>query len=474
MASLVTPITIRGRYFWKGDERFLIKGVAYRQHDPEKGGPGSSRSIPDPLADDQLEDLKLSIPLFKDLGLNTLLVYTIDDTKSHDAAMDLLAEAGIYVLACLETPHHRIDRAAPLASYTPGLVRRYLRAADALARYANTLGLVVASEATDTVAAAAVARALVRDVRRYMRILSAAGEDSGEAAKQEQQQRVLPLGVSASSVLSVLMPQFAYLSADGDGDGDGGAVDFFSFNCYSWCGKSTMEMSGYDAHVSRFAQTPIPVFFSEYGANTVSSPRLFQEARALCSPRMTGVFSGGIVYEFFASAAGDSDGGYGLVRRRRRKTYGGERETRWPRRRRSMTTTTTKDREMEREEEEEEEGKAEVYLLERTQDFKNLQTSLRAGAREQVLLTVVPEFAAAAGSLRRPEMLPGHGTDFWPVDDQQQQPAPPACPLDWEEEARSQVEDRQWVDVGREIERLEVEDLAAAIGERLRIGDTGP
>ncbi|KAI0602358.1 Glucanosyltransferase-domain-containing protein [Biscogniauxia sp. FL1348] len=427
MASLVTPVTIKGRYFWKGDERFLIKGVVYRQYDRQEGASGSSSSVvPDPLADDQLEDLKLSIPLFKDLGLNTLLVYSIDDSKSHDAAMDLLAEAGVYVLACLETPSHRIDRSDPFTSYTPDLVRRYFRAADALARYANTLGLIVASEAINSAQearGAPVIRALVRDVRRYMGVLATAEEDGAT----KQQQRVLPLGVSASSVMSVLMPQFAYLSADGDGDG--GEVDFFSFNCYSWCGKSSMAISGYDNHVSQFAQTPIPIFLSQYGSNLVS-PRLFHETRALCSPRMTGVFSGGIAYEFFSA------GGYGLVKRR------------------------TKDNRWKKSDDDEGQGEGQVRL-ERTQDYKNLRTSLRAGAREPLL--TVPEFATKQRWC--PEM-----PDSWPVGAL----VTPPCPLDWEEEARSQVEDRQWVDVGREMERLEVEDLAAAIGERLRIGDTGP
>lgn len=51
----------------------------------------------------------------------------------------------------------------------------------------------------------------------------------------------------------------------------------------------------------------MPIFFSEYG-NQNHQPRLFQETKALYSPRMSQVFSGGRVYEFWQGS-----NGYGLV-----------------------------------------------------------------------------------------------------------------------------------------------------------------
>lgn len=51
--------------------QFIINGVVYQPHRVSReAGP----SIPDPLTDDQLEELEKSIPLFKELGLNTLFV----------------------------------------------------------------------------------------------------------------------------------------------------------------------------------------------------------------------------------------------------------------------------------------------------------------------------------------------------------------------------------------------------------------
>lgn len=74
------PITVRGRYFWRGDERvrhcmtasnitstnptkFFIRGVVYQIPDMQ-----------DPISDARLPQLRHDISLFKELGLNTLFV----------------------------------------------------------------------------------------------------------------------------------------------------------------------------------------------------------------------------------------------------------------------------------------------------------------------------------------------------------------------------------------------------------------
>ena len=45
--------------------------------------------------------------------------------------------------------------------------------------------------------------------------------------------------------------------------------------------------------------------------------------------------------------------------------------------------------------------------------------------------------------------------------------------MNWDE-AKEQIEDREWVDVERDILDLEVEDLAATVWQRFRIDGTGP
>jgi hypothetical protein len=62
-----------------------------------------------------------------------------------------------------------------------------------------------------------------------------------------------------------------------------------------------------DIQVHLFSDTDIPVFFSEYGANT-ARPRVFHETTAIYSSEMTHVFSGGCVYQFY-----QGPNGYGIV-----------------------------------------------------------------------------------------------------------------------------------------------------------------
>jgi len=47
-------------------------------------------------------------------------------------------------------------------------------------------------------------------------------------------------------------------------------LQFFGLNSYSWCGDATFVSSTYNQLVADFANTTIPVFFSEFGCNQVS------------------------------------------------------------------------------------------------------------------------------------------------------------------------------------------------------------
>lgn len=77
---------------------------------------------------------------------------------------------------------------------------------------------------------------------------------------------------------------------------------------YQWCGENTFKGSGYDTLVKDYTSYSLPVFFTEYGCNEVR-PRVWEEVGALYSEDMTGVFSGGLVYEFT-----EEDNKYGLVK----------------------------------------------------------------------------------------------------------------------------------------------------------------
>jgi len=280
----VQPVTISGRYLWTGNTRFMIRGVVYQQH--VRHG-NMKHGCHDPLADENVQDLKLSIPLLKELGVNTLFMYIIDATKSHDQAMSILASAGIYVIACLSNPQSCIDRTSPLACYTPTLLQNYFAIVDCLAAYPNTLGVIVANSVINRAAnttGAAVIRAVARDVKRYMAL-----------AAELKGQRVLPVGLSSARVMSFFRDEFKYFTGGDPSE----ALDFFCFNEFSWVGNSSMEISGYSRILEFFTEAHVPVFFSEYGAKTSDQARPFLETLAIYSPEMSRVYSGACVYEFF-------------------------------------------------------------------------------------------------------------------------------------------------------------------------------
>lgn len=60
--------------FFAGEERFYIKGIDY-----QPGGSSDAADGSDPLADTQA--CQRDIATFKDLGINTVRVYTVDNSK---------------------------------------------------------------------------------------------------------------------------------------------------------------------------------------------------------------------------------------------------------------------------------------------------------------------------------------------------------------------------------------------------------
>ena len=93
--------------FWADGQRFYIRGLDYQ--------PGGSSSETDPLANATL--CKRDISFFKDLGINTIRVYAVDNSKDHDECMQALDEAGIYLVVDVNNSKYSINRADPHTSY---------------------------------------------------------------------------------------------------------------------------------------------------------------------------------------------------------------------------------------------------------------------------------------------------------------------------------------------------------------------
>ncbi|KAF2262834.1 hypothetical protein CC78DRAFT_297675 [Lojkania enalia] len=266
--------------FFAGDERFYIRGVDYQ--------PGGSSDAKDPIAD--AAGCKRDIEKFKSLGLNTIRVYTVDNTADHDECMNALADAGIYLALDVNTPLYSLNRAEIEVSYNKVYLQSIFATIDVFQKYDNTLLFFSGNEVINddaTTSCAPFVKAVTRDMKSYI---------------NSQGYRKIPVGYSAADVDSNRFEMAQYMNC---GD-DSVRSDFFAFNDYSWCDPSSFTTSGWDKKVEKFKDYSIPLFLSEYGCNT--NKREFEEVASLYSTDMTGVYSGGLVYEY--SEEGSK---YGLV-----------------------------------------------------------------------------------------------------------------------------------------------------------------
>ncbi|KAF1924119.1 glycoside hydrolase family 72 protein [Didymella exigua CBS 183.55] len=276
----VTSITVKGNAFWKGSQRFYIRGVDYQ--------PGGASDAKDPIAD--ADGCKRDIAKFKELGINTVRVYTVDNTAEHDTCMNALADAGIYLALDVNTPKYSINRASPQVSYNKVYLQSVFATVEKFAAYSNTLLFFSGNEVINddaTTNCAPYVKAVTRDIKSYM---------------NARKLRKVPVGYSAADVESNRYEMADYMNCGED------AVrsDFYAFNDYSWCDPNTFTGAGWDQKVQKLSNYSLPIFLSEFGCNT--NKRQFNEVKSIYSTDMSSVYSGGLVYEY-----SQEDSNYGLV-----------------------------------------------------------------------------------------------------------------------------------------------------------------
>ncbi|KAG9237827.1 putative 1,3-beta-glucanosyltransferase gel4 [Amylocarpus encephaloides] len=290
-AADLPPIVIKGsHFFYENGTEFFIKGIAYQRDVSSNGtvaAAGSAEGVEpttftDPLAD--TASCTRDIPLMAALGVNTIRVYAINATSNHDVCMNLLADNGIYLIQDLSNPKSSIIRNAP--QWNTELFATYAGVIDALAGYSNTLGFFAGNEVSNersNTDASAFVKAAVRDSKTYIK---------------NQAYRTIGVGYATNDDAEIRDDLAAYFNC---GDADE-AIDFWGYNIYSWCGKSTFTESGYDQRTKEFEKFSVPAFFAEYGCNTIPGTRPFTEVEAIYGPNMTNVWSGGIMYMYFQEA----------------------------------------------------------------------------------------------------------------------------------------------------------------------------
>lgn len=182
-------------------------------------------------------------------------------------------------------PNESINQDDPSSSYDSAYLNRTFAILDNFREFPNTLGFFSANElinADTNTGDAPYIRAVTRDLKQYL---------------QARGGRQVPIGYSAADVRDILVDTSNYVQCTIGGTTsadyiNGGRSDFFGLNSYSWCGDATFVSSTYNQLAADFANTTIPVFFSEFGCNT-PSPRTFTEIAALYGPQMT-TWSGGL------------------------------------------------------------------------------------------------------------------------------------------------------------------------------------
>ncbi|KAJ3128195.1 galactose-1-phosphate uridyl transferase [Nowakowskiella sp. JEL0407] len=285
----------------KTNEEFVINGIAYQ--------PRTNQQIHDPISDSQEHIWSLAIPLFKQLQINTIRVYEVDPSLSHQKFMTTIANENMYLLLDLgqSKDGRSINRGDP--KYTLELLEQFKGTVDAFAEFDNVLGFVAGNEivnSVDNTGAAPFVKAHIRDLKQYMK----------------QKKRYIPIGY-VSDDSAVIRDSVADFFQCGD---ESARVDFFGVNLYEyvcqnfeffvtdlsnnrWCGENVnFETSGYAKRTKDFEKIVVPVIVAEYGCNTFQ-PRTFPEVAALFGPQMRNAVAGGILYE-----ATEEDNSYGLFR----------------------------------------------------------------------------------------------------------------------------------------------------------------
>ncbi|KAI4174952.1 MAG: hypothetical protein LQ343_001979 [Gyalolechia ehrenbergii] len=281
-----TPkVTVKGNAFFAGSDRFYIRGVDYQ--------PGGASDAADPIADTTL--CKRDIAEFKKLGINTVRIYTIDNSKDHTECMKELADAGIYLALDVNTPKYSIRRDKPDQSYNSVYLQNVFATIDEFQKYDNTLMFFSGNELINDVPTSNTApfvKAVTRDIKQYM---------------GNRGYRKIPVGYSAADINDNRIEAAHYFNCGTDDE----RSDFFAFNDYSWCDPSTYE-EAWKPKVDALSNYSIPIFLSEFGCVETKSGRKFGEIPSLYDEKVTPVYSGGLVYEY--TKEGDAaQQKYGLV-----------------------------------------------------------------------------------------------------------------------------------------------------------------
>ena len=185
----------------------------------------------------------IEISRFTKLGINTLRVYTIDNSANHDSCMNALADAGIYLALDVNTPKYSIRQDKPAQSYNHVYLQNIFATIDEFQGYKNTLLFFSGNEVINNVPTSVTApwiKAVTRDMKQYI---------------GNRKYRAIPVGYSAADIDDNRLETAEYMNCGTDDE----RVDFFAFNDYSWCDPSDFVTSGWSKKVDAWSAYSVPL-----------------------------------------------------------------------------------------------------------------------------------------------------------------------------------------------------------------------
>lgn len=299
------PVTIVGYRMFdnKTGEAFAVKGIDY--YPRPNAGPLNLNNL-DFFTDANYDIWKNDLDFLAATGANTVRLYAVDPSKSHDKFMCALRAKGMYALIDLAAScmNCSVTADASPTCYSATLRERGREIILAFAKYDNVLAFSAGNEVNNEVPNDASINApcqkkFVRDMRYFI----------GECATM----RRIPVGLVVSDQnvdKNNRQLNANYYNCRTSGDKYENA-EWYGINAYQYCNpdEKTLETAlGFNQLQKDFLSygMTIPVMLTEYGCLNVKFPkvgdyeaqRTWVQAGWLFSSAFRQVFAGGFAFEY--------------------------------------------------------------------------------------------------------------------------------------------------------------------------------